>query len=60
MVSQKIRNLKCMYHARSHVLCPSNKEIHDCQRMPFSVLQYTHIRCFLSPLPDVALFHCQQ
>ena len=58
-ISQKRRNLKCLYHVRSHVFCPSNPEIHDNQRMLVSVLQHTHIRCFLSPLPDVALFHRQ-
>ena len=58
-VSQKLRTLKCLYHVGSHVFCQGNPKIHDSQHMPVSVLQDTNIRCFLSLMPDVALFHCQ-
>ena len=57
-VSQKPAPLKCLYHVRSHVFCPSTLEIHASQRMPVSVLQHTHICCFLISLLDVAPIRC--
>ena len=36
-VSHKLRNLKCLYHVRSHVFCQGNPEIHDGQRMPIAI-----------------------
>ena len=39
-VSQNLKNLKCLYHVRSHVFCQGNPEIHDNQRMP--VVVYSH------------------
>ena len=59
-VPLKLRNLNRLDHVRSHVFCPSNPEIHDSQHMHVSLLQHTHSHCFLSPLPDVALCHCQE
>ena len=40
-VSQKLRNLKCLYHVRSHVFCQGNPEIHESQRMPVAI--YSHL-----------------
>ena len=31
-ISQKLGNLKCLYHVRSHVFCQGNPEIQDNQR----------------------------
>ena len=39
-ISHKLRNLKCLYHVRSHVFCQGNPEIHDSQHMRVAV--YSH------------------
>ena len=56
-VSQNFRYLKCLYQVRSHV---SAKATQRSTKANVCLLASTHIRCFLIPLPDVALFHCQQ
>ena len=38
--SQKLRNLKCLYHVRSHVFCQGNPEIHNGQHMLVAI--YSH------------------
>ena len=43
-VSQKLTDLKCIYHVRSHVFCPGNPEIRESQRMHVAIYSHSLFR----------------